>query len=400
MSSTTGESFFVSTGVGLPAELEDDFLAKLHYLSESAEGFELIRDEGGQARVRFRLRRGREDERALVAERIIAVAEKMSSAARFYGPKVLVRRERARTFEGDPHSLLEERGELFSFGRGRYGFGPKLVALLEFFDRQLLTDAVKAGAAPHQFPALVGADALERCGYVRSFPHSLCFVSHLREDLCAIQDFARGARMDEGGLVLDPEVLGRVECLLPPTVCFHCYAWLQGRRLPGPAAFTARGKCFRYEAGGMRGLERLWDFTMREVIFVGTEALVLAERQKAVERAVELLDEWGLSYEIRSATDPFFIDEYSASAFQMAFDLKYEVRASLPYKGKTLAVGSFNFHRDHFGRAFDISCAEGAPANTGCVGFGLERLALAFLAQHGLAASDWPAAVAGEVGGW
>jgi len=150
----------------------------------------------------------------------------------------------------------------------------------------------------------------------------------------------------------------------------------------------------------MRGLERLWDFTMRELIFVGPEAHVLAERQRAVERAVAFLDEWGLSYEIKSATDPFFIDEYSASVFQLAFDLKYEFRAFLPYTGKTLAVGSFNFHRDHFGRAFDISCAEGEAATTGCVGFGLERLALAFLAQHGLDAKNWPEAVASTVAGW
>jgi seryl-tRNA synthetase len=399
MSSADVESCEVPLGVGLPAELAEDFLAKLHYVSESAEGFELIGD-GGPARVRFRLRPGREQERALVAGRIVAVAEKMSRAARFYEPKVLVRKERATSFAADPHPLLEERGELFGFGRGRYGLGPRLLALLEFFDRQLLSDAVLTGAAPHQFPSLVGADVLERCGYLRSFPHSLCFVSHLREDLAAIQGFARDARREEGGLVLDPEALSRVECLLSSTVCFHCYAWLEGRRLARPQSFTARGKCFRYESGNMRGLERLWDFTMRELIFVGPEEHVLAERERAVGRAAELLDAWGLSYEIKSAADPFFIDEYSASAFQMAFDLKYEVRASLPYKGKTLAVGSFNFHRDHFGSAFGIGCGGGGPANTACVGFGLERLALAFLAQHGLDAKDWPAPVAEGVAGW
>ena len=360
----------------------------------------MVGDDGGDARVRFRLPAGREGERALVAERIVAVAEGMCQAARFCEPKVLVRRERAPSFEGDPHALLEERGDLFKFGRGRYGLGPRLVELLEFFDRQLLRRAEQAGAAPHQFPTLVGADLLERCGYLRSFPHSLCLVSHLREDMGAIQDFARDARWDGGGLVFSPEASSRVECLLSPTVCFHCYAWLQDGRLPRPAAFTARGKCFRYESGSMSKLERLWDFTMRELIFVGPEGYVLAERRKAVESLAGLLDEWGLSYEIKSATDPFFIDGYSAAAFQMAFDLKYEVRASLPYKGKTLAVGSFNFHRDHFGRALNISCAEGEPANTGCVGFGLERLALAFLAQHGLDAKGWPAAVAEQVGGW
>ena len=84
----------------------------------------------------------------------------------------------------------------------------------------------------------------------------------------------------------------------------------------------------------------------------------------------------------------------------MAFDLKYEVQALLPYKAKTLAIGSFNFHQDLFGRALNISDATGEFANTGCAGFGLERLALAFLAQHGLDAKLWPAAVARNVATW
>ena len=45
MSSPAGKSFFVSLGLDIPAELVDDFLAKLHYVSESAEGFELVGDD-------------------------------------------------------------------------------------------------------------------------------------------------------------------------------------------------------------------------------------------------------------------------------------------------------------------------------------------------------------------
>ena len=32
---------------------------------------------------------------------------------------------------------------------------------------------------------------------------------------------------------------------------------------------TAAGHCFRYESRNIRGLERLWDFTMREIIYCG-----------------------------------------------------------------------------------------------------------------------------------
>jgi seryl-tRNA synthetase len=147
----------------------------------------------------------------------------------------------------------------------------------------------------------------------------------------------------------------------------------------------------------MRGLERLWDFTMREVIWVGEDEYVHEQRQRAISLSAHMLDKWGLSYQIKTATDPFFIDSYGMqAAFQRAFDLKFEVLAPLPYKGANsyLAIGSFNFHQEFFGRAFDIKTTAGEAASTGCLGFGLERVALAFLAQHGIDPLHWPDAVA------
>jgi len=120
-----------------------------------------------------------------------------------------------------------------------------------------------------------------------------------------------------------------------------------------------------------------------------------------VDETIELLDKWALAYEIKSATDPFFIEDYSAmTAFQLAFELKFEILAPLPYKRKDLAIGSFNYHQDFFGRSFDISDSGGEPIHTGCVAFGIERVALAFLAQRGLDPAKWPATIANRVRSW
>jgi len=376
--------------VTIPAEIVDDFLAKLHYVSESLESFELPSERNS---VRFRVIPGREEESPLIASRIAEVAQKMCDAHRPTEAKVLVSRKGSGEYKLDPQPILEREGELRRFGRGRYGLGPKLVGLMTFFDRELTLAFELFSPEPHQFPSLIGADVLESCKYLRSFPHALTLVSHLREDLAAVQEFARSAKWDGGQLVSDPSHLSSIECLLAPAVCFHCFAWLQNSKQERDRSFTAIGKCFRYESGNLEGLERLWDFTMRELIFVGTTDFVLGQRQKAIDESTKLLDEWGLGYEIRSATDPFFIEEYASATFQLAFDLKFEVRANLPYKGKTLAVGSFNFHQDYFGRSLNITNENGEPSSTGCVGFGLERLALAFLAQHGLDQRNWPDAI-------
>ena len=144
----------------------------------------------------------------------------------------------------------------------------------------------------------------------------------------------------------------------------------------------------------MVSLERLWNFTMREIIFVGTEDHVRTKLDEARDRIRPIFDEMELSYSVMTANDPFFIGTFrDQAAYQAAFELKYEIRALLPYKNETLAVGSYNRHGNFFGRALDILLEDGSPAHTGCLGIGFERLAHAFVSQHGIDVRHWPKAV-------
>ncbi len=95
---------------------------------------------------------------------------------------------------------------------------------------------------------------------------------------------------------------------------------------------------------------------MREIIFIGHGEYVLEQREIGRQRMEKTLEELGLAYQVESANDPFFIGEFrKQAAFQSAFQLKYEIRASLPFSGKTLAVGSYNYHQDFFGRNLNIT---------------------------------------------
>ncbi|MDX1437704.1 MAG: hypothetical protein R3335_12890, partial [Anaerolineales bacterium] len=192
-----------------------------------------------------------------------------------------------------------------------------------------------------------------------------------------------------------PGSFAGVEALLSPAVCYHLYFSLADKELPGGSlAATATGSCFRYESYNLKSLERLWDFTMQEVIFVGDKDFVLTNRAAGRERMSEFFGELGLAYRVESANDPFFIGEYSQqTAFQSAFELKYEIRARIPHRDGTLAIGSYNYHQNFFGRNLNIRLPDGSPAHTGCVAFGLERTAYAFLAQFGLEPEKWPRTV-------
>jgi len=376
----------------IPDDLVDEFLKRLPYVSEGIGAFRLM---PGASRVSFEVHPGFEAQSELMASRIAQVADKLCLNHRAGISKTLARQDTLpSSFCADPHELLEQQGEIQRYGRGRYGLGPKVAGLVEFFDSRLRAMAARFAAPAYTFPSLIGADLLDRCRYLRNFPATLNVVSHLREDHGILQEFARSAHWDGKRLVCDPAALSHVDCLLSPAVCFHWYAWLSNSKLPASRVITAVGKCFRYESSNLTGLERLWDFTMREIIFVGTSEYVLENRRTCVGLSVDLLNELKLAYEITSATDPFFADAYAVqAAYQQGFDLKFELLVPLPFNGKKLAVGSTNYHQDFFGRCFEIQTND-APAHTGCLAFGLERLALAFLAQHGLEERNWPDAVA------
>jgi seryl-tRNA synthetase len=292
-------------------------------------------------------------------------------------------------------SELVARGQINQEAHGIFALGPLVTRLIQYFESRFLELADSFGALPYRFPTLIPARYMERVNYFRAFPHSLSFVTHLREDLDAIDAFAQHAACQGEDLNTPPESFAQVQTLLSPAVCYHLYFALADQPVPGgQLAATAVGQCFRYEAINLASLERLWNFSMREVIFVGPKDFVLDNRETARQRMRRTLEEIGLAYRVESANDPFFIGEFrKQAAFQSAFQLKYEIRASLPFKNSTLAVGSYNYHQDFFGRSLNMTLPDGSPAHTGCVAFGLERIAFAFLAQYGMERAAWPIAV-------
>jgi hypothetical protein len=59
---------------------------------------------------------------------------------------------------------------------------------------------------------------------------------------------------------------------------------------------------------------------------------------------------------------------------------------------------SFNYHQEHFGATWGLTLADGTPAHTGCVAFGMDRLTLALFVRHGLDLDAWPASVRALLG--
>ena len=384
------DTLIISLTEPIPAHLIGEIQPKLAYIDEAVLAASV--SPAGD-KVTITLTGGMESERLKEIERknrqvISKVVEND------FKPRIKVLEDhldRVSPYLGDPMADLLNSGELREEQTGVYAFGPLLTDLIDFFESQFLDLADHFQARPYRFPTLIPARDLERVNYFRAFPHSLSFATHLRSDLDVIDDFSQHACTDEHGLNTGMDSFARIQTLLSPAVCYHLYFMLADKPLPnGALCATAVSNCFRYESSNLQSLERLWNFTMREVIFVGAKDFVLDNREKARQIMEEKFKHIGLAYKVETANDPFFIGEYKQAVFQSAFQLKYEIRAYLPFKNSTLAVGSYNYHQDFFGRHLNITLPDGTPAQTGCVAFGLERIAYAFLCQYGLDRKGWP----------
>ncbi|MCJ7695130.1 MAG: hypothetical protein MUO40_06850 [Anaerolineaceae bacterium] len=381
----------IVTLIPIPPFIIGEVLSKLAYVDELIESAS-IRPDGSSVHLEFKAEPS-PVQITKITNKVHEVIDIMAKNARPPRIKVLEdESNRLTPFKQDPMEDLLRTNEVFIEDEGLLLLGPLMSTLINFFESKFLYLAEQLNATAYKFPTLIPAKYLDRVNYFRAFPHSLTFATHLREDYDVINEFADKACCDEHGLIAPENSFSQIQTLLSPAVCYHLYFFLADKPLPDDHLIaTAVGNCFRYESSNLTSLERLWNFTMREVIFVGSQSFVLDQREKARNIMRSLFCDIGMAYRVESANDPFFIGEFQKqAAFQSAFQLKYEIRASLPFKESTLAIGSYNFHQDFFGRHLNITLSDGSPANTGCVAFGLERCAYAFLAQFGFDKSKWP----------
>jgi len=297
---------------------------------------------------------------------------------------------------------LARAGAVIQTGEGQIAMGEPLLTLFQYFDRalvELLKSSFKV--QQYQYPTLISTATLQEAGYITAFPHHLLFVTRLHNDIDVyreIQSTYADAPLDEALL----QSCRNVDYCLPPTMCYHTFSQYQGRTVgaDGPHVVTALGKSFRFEAGYATTMERLWDFTIREMVFMGTRAEVLGMRELMMTKIFDLMRQLGMSGHCEVGNDPFFgsADTSDRIVSQRMMELKYELRLPVG-SDRTISVGSFNFHNDLFGRSFGIEHGDGGPVSSACVGFGMERLVYAFLCQFGLDERNWPAAVRSHVQG-
>ncbi|WP_406856368.1 amino acid--[acyl-carrier-protein] ligase [Alsobacter sp. KACC 23698] len=273
---------------------------------------------------------------------------------------------------------------------GLYGRSGLFEDVIARFDALITSFGGQDGAEVVRFPPGMNRAHFERSGYLKSFPqlagtvHCFCGDDGAHSNL--LQCLETGADWSADQQISD--------VVLTPAACYPLYPMAAKRgALPAQGRlFDLMSYCFRHEPS--RDPARMQMFRMREYVRMGTQDEVIAFRKTWLERGRELIGRLDLPFEVDVANDPFFgrAGRMMANS-QRDQGLKFELLVPVNSAVNPTACLSFNYHQDHFGSVWGLKTASGEVAHTACVGFGMERVALALFRHHGVDVETWPASV-------
>lgn len=278
--------------------------------------------------------------------------------------------------------------------QGLYGRSGDFEDIIDGIDRVVKAAGPGSAATRLRFPPVFSRASFERTDYIASFPNLTgainTFTGSNLDHAQLLTDRANGESWDR---YLEP-----TETMLVSAACHPAYAQYSGVLPEGGVLLDIYGFCFRHEPA--IDPARMQAFRMHEFVTIGDAAAASAHREAWIDRGLGVLEDLGLEATPVIANDPFFGRAgRMLAANQREENLKTELTVRLYGDlDEGTAIVSSNNHLDHFGQTFAITTADGEIAHSSCVGFGMERIALALLRSHGLDVSGWPSAVRKRMG--
>jgi seryl-tRNA synthetase len=257
--------------------------------------------------------------------------------------------------------------------------------IIEHFERYVTRMGAHLKPEVMRFPPILSRKAYLTTDHIETFPNLMgsvhSFMGKDRDHLAMLEKKKMGQEWTGD--------LKPTDVMMVPAACYPLYPTATGTLPPQGRTVDLISFVFRHEPSGDPA--RMQSFRQREYVRLGTPSQALEHRNYWLKRGEEMLSSVGLDVRPELANDPFFgRTGRLMSATQKEQDLKYELMVPVASKEKRTAVTSCNYHLDHFGHAFNIKTPDGNTAHTACIGFGLERIALALFRKHGFDPDRWP----------
>lgn len=281
---------------------------------------------------------------------------------------------------------LTRAGLLIPSGvRGVYGRSGLFEHVIDQFEHYATRMGAHLKPEVMRFPPLFNRAHYSRINHIQNFPDLMgsvhSFMGGDREHQSMLHKFEGGEDWTQD--------LAPSEVMLIPAACYPLYPTATGTLPEAGRTVDLKSFVFRHEPSDDPA--RMQIFRQREYVRLGTADQALAHRDAWLDRGQAMLESIGLPVERVVANDPFFgRGGRQMKATQREQVLKFELVVPICSEEKPTAITSCNYHLDYFGLTFDIRTPDGQPAHTACIGFGLERIALALFKTHGLDPAAWP----------
>jgi seryl-tRNA synthetase len=274
-----------------------------------------------------------------------------------------------------------------------YGRSGEFEDTVEGVDRVMADAGAEDRAEVMRFPPILNRTHFERSGYLKSFPHLAGTIHTFAGAEQAHRELLQAA--EDGGDWSASFPAAAV--VLTPAACYPVYPALAGTLPSGGRLVDVMSYCFRHEPSDDAG--RMQMFRMHEHVRLADPETVVAWREMWLVRVEALTETLGLDTRCTVASDPFFGRGGKLLAVnQRDQRLKLEIVTPIASDDCPTAIISLNYHQEHFGALFGIRTADAAVAHTSCVGFGLERIALALYRRHGFDRTRWASPVREALG--
>ncbi len=290
---------------------------------------------------------------------------------------------------------LLESGLLISLDvDGLYGFSGVFEEVIERFERHVTLRGSHLQSEVMRLPPIMARSNYLKLTHIDNFPDLLgsvhTFTGNERDHLRMLD---KRKKKEDWTAELTP-----TKVMLAPAACYPLYPTAAGTTLPADGrTIDLRAFVFRHEPS--IDPARMQIFRQREFVRMGTAEQALEHREYWLKLGTEILSEVGLESESVIANDPFFGRGGKVmAAAQKEQVLKFELVHAVATAEKPTAITSCNYHQNHFGHTFDIRTQNGEEAHTSCIGFGLERIALALFMTHGFEPDHWPRDIKGVLG--
>lgn len=280
----------------------------------------------------------------------------------------------------------DEIDDIHYFGHGNIALNGKAKFLFDYFDMTFEKIAQSFGAKTKVYPALLPLESYKKTGYLKRSPQYAIFCCNTFEDMDKLEDIQRS--IQDGSI---QSSLKQPDFALSPSACFHTYIEYENKELQKESVFTFRQNVFRNEGRfNFTEMGRLMDYHVREVVMIGSENFVTKVRKEFLEKVIEIMKNWGLSFSVSVAADPFVLPKFQKlKKIQKGEKSKYEIKLDCSSDHST-SVASFNLHGTAFTDPFNIRVNDNNETVTGCIGFGIERWVIAFWCQYGNNPQNWP----------